>query len=277
MPLHTPPVYLADANANLTSTPSLTPGTTVTGGAANTKGVWAQLVAATAFDSAWIVVGISNVHTAATDTRTLVDIGIGANPNETAIISNLLAGQAPNFTYTAGNIARTYVIPFYIPRGTRISARLQSVVASKAARVNIAVIGGPSAPERAFRGCDTYGVTTASSSGVAITPGNTGAQSSYVSVGSTTTRPYGAVFMGLQSSLTVITQIAYQFQIGVSSSPIPSAGAEFMWAGDAGEAIGGPWPPTPLFVDIPSGSQLQVRGKASGTAVAHETALYCLY
>lgn len=277
MPLYTPSVNLADTSTNLPSTPSLTPGATVTAGAANVKGSWAQCIAATPFDSAFIAIAVNNIHTAATATQTLLDIGTGANPNEVAIINNLLIGQTPGFTYASGQNSRTFLFPLFIPRGTRISARCQSLVASKSARVCVAVYSGGSLPFPAFSAVDTLGVTTASSAGTSVTAGNTGAAGSWTSVGSTTTRGYGGVMMSLQGTGTVITQLAYHYNIGISSAAIPSAGSAYLFATDAGEALSGPWPNLPVLADIPSGAQLQVRGTCSGTAEAQQAALYCLY
>ena len=103
-------------------------GTTVTGsGSTNTKGSYAQLTAATQHDWAGFFYIFSQLPTTTgTGNEVLFDIAIGSGGNEVVIVPNgtsYISGTNPIF-----DISPILWIP--IPAGTRISARLQSTVAS---------------------------------------------------------------------------------------------------------------------------------------------------
>lgn len=278
--LFLPHVDMADQSSIglATGTPSTSYGTQGTGGTvAHTKAAtWTQLHAGVPYDVYRVLIAISDTFVAATDTRTLVDIGVGASGSEQVLIPNMLAGHCNTISNMEGAMGRFVDLPLYIPRGTRISMRAQSVTVSKTYRVFMALWGGPSLPPwPVFRGCDAYGPDTATSGGVAHTPGNTGVQSAWASVGSVTTRPYSAFFpmVAGAAAVTIYNVIAYQLQWGWSSTAL----MEGWCRSGTSEQFTGPFPTGPIYTDIPAGTQLQVRGKASGTAQSLNTAIYCLY
>lgn len=151
-------------------------GTSITcGGSAHTKGAFSagQLIASTAFDACGITVILGNVGTAATtNTRMLVDIGIGGSGSEVVLIPNLLAGQAG-----AGNSASIgpgiYYFPICIPAGSRLSARAQSVTASDTVNVQVHLHHHSQGAGRWFgQRVTAYGADEAASSGTSHTHGN---------------------------------------------------------------------------------------------------------
>ncbi len=281
--LWTPPYYHRGVGNNglvqqhnLEATPSTTPGTTITCGATpHVKTAWSSLLDPVGFDVSYIVVMLYNCNTAATETGCFVDIGVGptGGGSEQVIIPNLLAGhsaaQAGTFSYT-----RAFSAPFYIPKGTRISARAQARVVSETVDIVLWVYGGMSGQTWLPTRADDYGPDTATTRAALITAGNTGAESAWTSVGGTTTRDYhGYVFMGQGGTNTTITALAYHWETGFSST----AHAEFYTQCTTGEVIGGPIPHVPILMPIPSGTQMQVRGECSGTAVEMSAAYYGLY
>jgi hypothetical protein len=107
-------------------------GVTVTANAAaHTKGGWSQLIASTSANASLLIVVVSGVTTINTDTSTLIDLATGASGFETPFAENICIG---------GNQNNSIAIPLQIPSGTRISARIQSVVTGgKTATVSAAV------------------------------------------------------------------------------------------------------------------------------------------
>jgi hypothetical protein len=260
---------------NLEATPSTTPGTTVTAaGTAHVKGSWTSLLDPVGFDVCHIWVMLGGTFVAATETGVMVDIGIGPSGggSEQVIIPNLLGGHTP----TWGNlgIGRVFSSPFYIPKGTRISARAQARTASDTVEVMLFVYGGMSGQQWLPTRADDIGCDTATTRGTLITAGSTGAESAWTNVGAATGRDYhGYYFMGAGGSNTTITALAYHWETGFSST----AHAEFYTQCTTSEVVNGPWPNVPVFMPIPSGTQMQVRGECSGTAVEMSAAYSGLY
>lgn len=260
--------------SNLPATPSTGAfGSRATASAStNTKGSWTQVNASLPFDSYGFWIGIAGTATAATLTDVLLDIGIGAGGSEVVIVPDLLAG----WIGTPTQDIRTLWIPIFIPKGARVAVRCQGQIASDTVDVMFFFRGGrPDQRGELFSGCHAYGVTSSgASTGTAHTPGNSGAESSWDSLGSTLSRDYGAALLLVQgAAATTETAIAYHFELGISSVTL----AEWYWMGNTGEYLVGPVPPEPASLSLPSGGQLQVRAEGSGTSIAHDVAAYCFY
>ena len=257
---------------NLTATPSTTAdGSVVTAsGTIHTKGSYTQLIAATTYDWHGFYLFTGGVATSAAATDMLLDIAIGAAASEQVILPNLLVGYSA--TTAAGGMC--WYFPLFIPRGIRIAARCQALIASDTTRVTIwGVAGNSGLPSPLFTNCDAYGITLATSRGTSHTPGNTGAESTDANIGATTTRPYGAVMLGVGQQATSITAIAYHWELTIGGT----TRAEWRTVNTTAEIIYGPYPGMPIGVSIPTGTQLQVQAEASGTAQAHNVAFYCFY
>lgn len=263
---------------NLEATPSTTPGTTITAaGSAHTKGNWSSLLDPVGFDVSWLCVYLHNTFVAATETGVMVDIGVGPSGggSEQVVIPNLLAGHAASQGQAVGAPGtRCYSTPFYIPKGTRISARCQARTASDTCDVVLWVFGGMSGQMWLPTRADDIGTDTSTTRGALVTAGNSGAESAWTSVGSTTARDYHGYMLGMQGgSNTTITALAYHWETGFSST----AHAEFYSGCTTSEIVSGPYPDLPVFMPIPSGTQMQIRGECSGTAVEMSFAYYGLY
>jgi len=270
------PIDYTVAQNNFASTPSTSaPGTTVTtGGTPHTKTAWTQVFSATNFEVTELDVLIVNTATSGAQSDALLDIGIGAAASEVVIVPNLLAGWRQ--TLIAGVPSPGLRIPVSIPAGTRVAIRAQSLITSQAVNVVIVARGGASQPATGiYTGVDAIGVVTASSQGTSHTAGNSGSFSAWTSFGSATTRDYRAVLMVVQGSMSTTTMngLAYEFQWGVSSTTFGAA----IFSTNTAETVWGPFPNQPVRQFVPSGSQLQVRGKCSGTAQALDLALYGFY
>ena len=112
-------------------------GATVTAGALNTKGSWAELAAATALAGDLLIVQPGACSAAA---DYLVDIGIGAAGSEQTIVSNLfIRGDSSNDCVST---AMTLPLPIAIPAGTRLAVRAQSDITNATDRLFDAVLYG---------------------------------------------------------------------------------------------------------------------------------------
>lgn len=263
---------------NASATPSTnSPGATVSNpaGGANTKNTtWTQLIASTAFDAQLIVVELAGSAANATDTSTLIDIGIGAAAAETVIIPDLLAGFIP--TPDVGS-CRSYIFPLYIPSGSRLSARSASVRTTGSTRVFVKLYGGPRNPEAWWCGSQVtaYGINTADSGAVSVTAGNSGAETaSPVSIG-TTSADHKCLVVGVQPNSATVTAKAYHFDVGIDTASTTWLRQDDLYLNTSTTETS--WPGVtwwPIFAPIPNGTVLVVGGECSGTADAMDFALY---
>jgi hypothetical protein len=236
---------------------------------AHTKNpTFTQLIAATAFDATLVTVIVSSNNVAAGDSSTLLDIAIGAAASETVIIPNMCAGWVPAENEAPG--PRHYIFPLYIPAGSRLSARTQSIRTTGGMFVTVQLYGGPSRPDTWWCGqtVTTYGANLANSAGTLFTPGATGVEGTGVSLG-TTSAPHKALVLGVQGHSTDVAWAArgYHFDVGADSSSTDWFEADRFYANTTtGEMMGGGHIWWPIYRPIPSGTELMVRGECSGTA-----------
>jgi hypothetical protein len=175
---------------------------------AHTKGAWTQLFSSTTADASvfWFIA--QNVNTNATNTATLLDIGTGDSGSETTIIENVAIGSA-----TANGVVAA--IPFKIPSGTRIAARIQSVVTGgKTANIVPHILDGgdyATAPTSV----DTIGADTATSQGASFS----GASGTWAEGIASTSRAYRAVALILSAhSDDLVSSVNGVFEIGVGAA-----------------------------------------------------------
>jgi hypothetical protein len=226
------------------------------------------------FDTQLIQLMFSEVAQAATDTDMLLDLAIAdtGGGNEQIIFPDMMVGWRQSVTSRMG--AQPFNIPMRIPAGKALRARCQSIIASDTVDVNVWLMGGGGgAAWPVFTGCDAYGISSSgASTGTAHTPGASGSESTAADIGSTTSKQYKGIMIGLHSANTTTTARGYHWECQIDSTTI----AEWYELANTTEEIF-TFPTFPYMVRIPSGKQLQVRAESSGTAVAHDVAFYCLY
>jgi predicted secreted protein len=267
--------------SHVTASPpaSTTYGTTVNNpaGAAHTKDTtWTQLIAASAFDAQLVVVNITSSSASNTNTSTLIDIGIGAAAAETVIIPDLLGGYCAAVGSVPG--PRSYIFPLYIPAGSRISARAQSIRTTGSASVLVQLWGGPRNPDAWWCGqqVTAYGINAADSGAVAVTAGNSGAETaSPVSIG-TTSAIHKALVLGVSGNTNSYTALGYYWDVGIDTAStswlIRDAYYYQSQSTEATGPAGQVW--WPIFQNIPSGTVLVAGGECSGVAESHDIAIY---
>lgn len=255
-------------DCNISDTPaSGSWGTVITADStAHTKGSYAEIIASTTYDWYGFWMTIPETYVSGSDTSQLMDIAIGAAASESIIISNFVSGYSPNAGF------QPYFFPLYIPRGSRISARIQAVIASDVARVVLWGNNGNSGlPGPLFTGCDTYGDDTATSSGTSVTPGISSSWGSDTNIGSTTTKNYDAILVVPTYRDVSLGSRGYVWDLRIGSVTL----AQWHTMNDSSERSFGPYPPTPIRIGVPSGTQLQVR--AMTNSVSYDTSTCIIY
>lgn len=262
---------------NTGSVGTLTPGTSVTtGAAATTKGTPAELFASTAFETYWMTILASNYGLAATAAQGCMDILVGAATEE-ILIPNLLMGHCGSVSAT-GKGPKRWDFPIYIPAGTRIAVQAAGARVSTAFRVCMYLFGGDGAP--AFRvgtKVTTYGMGTLPN-GTAITPGASGVEGAFTQITAATTEDHFAVLPSFQpTGDTTLTNSLITVDIGIGAATEEVIGDSYWYGIDGGEFMDGSYPSWPAFVDIPSGSRLTMRASNSGVNdAAYNGVLHCV-
>jgi len=229
---------------------------TTAGATAHTKGSWVQLTASLSSQASLIGVMVSGVYTAATDTSTLVDIGIGASGSETVIVPNLAVGGY-------GGAPPLIWVPVRIPSGSRIAARCQSIVAGKTS-VSVRIWAFTNAePSRVPTAVEAIGSNTSTSAGVAMS----GSSGTWVEITSATASDYQALTVVPSCSATAGNNGPWRLSLGVGA-----AGSEVELSSSFVEQTGNPLiQQTGSFtignmlsgISIPAGSRLAVKHNIS--------------
>lgn len=230
---------------------------------ANTKGAWTQLIASTAGQTTFAAVAVGSVGASATNTATLLDLAVGASGSEVAIASNVAIGSA-NSGGQIGTQGISVAFPVDIPSGSRVSARIQSVVTGgKTARLSIYLYDyGDNALVPAS--VDVLGTTTNNSEGTSL-----GASNAWQQVVASTSQAYtGVCLVPSAASTAMISASGVQLDVGVGAS-----GSEVVFGSITTGATGAElimnYIAQPVFFSraIPAGSRLAVRQSSANTWV----------
>lgn len=234
-------------------------GTTVTASStANTKGSWAQLVAATTYDASGLVVFINKL--ASSDF--LVDIGIGASGSERIIVPDLVAGYYTRYQ------AAVYYVPISIPAGVRIAARCQSISGGATLSVLVSLLSQGFLPSSSLGRVTAYGANTADSGGTSVDPGGVAhTKNAYSQINGATANPIRALAIGIGCQENgARTQGFWLVDIAVGAAgsekiilPDVHLSAELTIDSITPSALG------VFFIDIPAGVRLAARAQSSIT------------
>jgi hypothetical protein len=213
---------------------------------AHTFGAWVQIVASTDDESCAIMYGVTGVAASATNTASVVDIGVGPAGSEVSLM------QIPVGAHTQ----YAAIIPIKIPKGSRVSARLQSIVTGgKTCQFYFAVcpvVGDfVSAPT-----VDVYGTNLATSTGVTIN-----AQNSWVEVSSATTQAYRGMCAVFSSTLTVAQNSNLIFRLGSGASGSETVLAYGRVRTTTSEQISSDFGQYPFYYcgNIPAGTRIAIQ------------------
>lgn len=261
MTLFTPHPGRVRTQHNLGTAASDTFGVSVTtSGTATVKGTPVELIAATSFDAYWVTVWARNMFLSGTDSQCALDILTGA-ATEDIWIPNLLAGACGGAA-NAGTWGKTWNFPLYLPAGTRVAAQAAGNRLTQAFQVGVILSGGHGMPHhRVGRKVTTYGMGTVPS-GTAITYGDT-TVGAYAQMTASTSEDHFAFLPSIQlGSDTNVNGHAYFTQLGVGAATEDMVGT-WIYTTESNEQCNGPINPTPIFLDVPSGTRLSLRGAAA--------------
>lgn len=228
------------------------------------KASWQNVLGALSADAYGVWVQVAKTCLSGTDTSAVLDIGVdpaGAS-SYSAVLGNILCGYADDSNANNGNGGmQEILVPIKIAAGSTVAisgqtARGTAQAASVRVQVAMGISGAQVLPGTTV--CRTIGVS--GTTGTTVTPGN-GAWGSWTNIGSTLAANAQAIGIMVQPNGTVVNRDAYRIQIGLSSAAI---GEEKIFKTSSTETCHGIWPPTPIYYDVASGSQLQVRARSIG-------------
>jgi hypothetical protein len=214
---------------------------------AHTKGNWQQIFASTSANASFLYFSISGVAASGANTATLLDIATGAGGSETIIAGDIAIGSAAGVTVA---------FPYKLPSGTRLTARIQSVVTGgKTANIRTVLVDAgdyATAPTSV----DVIGGNTANSQGISFS----GASGTWVEGVASTSRAYRAVSVvlsGHDAALGAVTNGQFTIGVGAASSEISFGDLRFNF--NTVEQASSIAPFNTLFGrNIPAGSRLAV-------------------
>lgn len=241
----------------------------VSSGTNHVKGAWVELIAATSFETSWILLQPS-LFEAVAPADWLIDIGIGPAGSEQVILANVpfcTRGNEPG----AGT-----PIPLSIPAGTRIAARAQvsngGGVAGRTARLLLQLFGSGFAEAPGAQLAVTYGANTADSGGVGVDPGAVAhTKGAWSEIVASTSFNHSCFILGIgnqANSARVAADWLVDIAVGASGSEQIILADLAAWS-DGSRAI---HPQRMLLpMKVPAGSRLAARGQCSTTDAIDRT------
>lgn len=246
-----------------TSAPTGTPGVSVTPGASNAEGSATVLATSSNIteDCYGVWLYISGGNTSAQVKNHLLDIGVdpAGGTSYEWLVQNLGVGSSAS--PSAGG--RELFVPLFIPAGSQVAVRIQGNNATAGTvRVWAIFYGRPTRPEMVWAGTYSENLgTIATSCGPAVTPGTSGAEGSWVNIG-TTTRRLHWLYAGLQMNDSSTTAQMILMDVAINAGGTRQVIIEHwpLFLPGTAEVIQDPGiSGRPILVDIPPGSNLDVR------------------
>jgi hypothetical protein len=230
--------------------------TTVTASAtSHTKGAWAQLIASTSDESSLLFLRVDNVGVAATETSMLLDVAVGASGSEVAIASDIAIGGASLGSLIAAGVILP--LPVRIASGSRISARVQSLISSDNCTIRFSILKF-SARQMLPTAVDVLGADTATSRGTAFS----GASGSWTQVTASTAQRYRAMWLVPSAIGTNMTDATTTLEIGFGAAGSEvSIGKQRVryTVNETAFHESTAAPAYPIACDIPAGSRVAVK------------------
>ena len=266
--------------------PAAAYGTTVTPGASNAKGSYAQLIAGASLtdDVYGIFINFNNGFVAAAPRTTLCDIGIDPAGGTTysVLIANLIASNAGTLCADReANGGYTYFFPLFIKAGSSVgcAAAVDNATAGSI-RIYAKFYCQPKRPDAVNVGTfvETIGAATANSQGTTVTPGQA-SEGAWTSLGTTAKRTWyhQLGFSTRDDDLAIAANLGYFADLSAGA-----AGGELLLlentqirvnntddsvGQDLNVSFGG---------EVVAGATIWGRAQCSGTPEASSMAAYCL-
>jgi hypothetical protein len=215
---------------------------------------------------------ISETSTSVTQTDVLVNLYIGTAGNEKLWIPNLIGGWSAA-SGLGSVVPKIYEFPLYLPQGTRISGKSQSINASDEVRVALDYSDGWNETGWTGTGVECLGAVPASSQGTTVVAG-TAAPGTWTDMG-TSTLPYGHVTMMLQGTMTN-TAMGANFLHGDIGSGSSAIASDFLFITNTAECMSQGWIGG-VYTLIPAGTLVQVRTETSGSITDYDCCVYGVF
>jgi len=255
--------------------------TTFTAGASNTDGAVTTLVTSLAHDVQYIKLWFGGCNANGGDGQVAADLLVdpAGGSSWTALINDLAVGFSVLPSSAGGGMGLSYEFGLWIPSGSNIGIRAKTAHTSDilSCRCVYYLYGEPSDPELApwyGTAVETLGISD--SRGTAVTPGGSGTMGSWTSIGSTTSQRYGQIQFGINGTDNAAAGAASHWQVGYGSNRVPGTPTihKTVSTNEAGGTTGG----GPMPVDIPAGTQMQLRASSSGASPeVHYGVIYGVY
>lgn len=235
------------------------------------EGVATEIIASTSFDTDWVCIRFHSTAFTGRITDKLVNIKVGGAGVEQTIIPNLFAGWA-----SVQRPFMQYEFPLRIPAGSRITGTCRGVDTAYEAHCFIELFGGGDGHHWVGTGVEAVGADTATSGGVAVTPGTT-SEGTLTSIG-TSTYDWGYV-LPMQSSNADISLSsginAYDIASGATTADLIPGLEDFFSTSNSSEY----YVQFPLgrYCHIPAGTTLYLRSQFSTTAEAKDHIIYGVF
>lgn len=231
--------------------------------AANTKGLWTEVLAQSAIKADYLSVHLRMVGT---NIGTLTDIGVGPAGAEQVVAANLIA-SAPG---TSGGFPGTplyEMMPVAIPAGSRIAARVQGSAVSSFMALTAFITDCGEVPRESRPRVETAGADTSDSGGTSVDPGaSTGVKGAWAQVVASTEMRWDALILGIGNQQNA-ARSSFSWAVDIGVGP---PGGEVVVVSDlnfisitTNDVL---TRPTfgPLPVRIPPTSRVAVRASCSG-------------
>lgn len=228
---------------------------TLTGSATpHVKGAWFEIVASTS-DLVDFMNLVITTNQSGVDTATLLDIGIGAAGSEVAICENIAVG---------GQNGYNIPLVVQVPSGSRLAARIQSVVVSKSATLSVVAYAGPN-PAGTSTSATVLGSSTTTSTGTQLS----GSNNVWVQIAASTSVAYQALAPVISiTSNTVPANLTSAYTMGIGAAGSEVSKMSLVGTRDAQERIFSPNVAIPFFKDtVSAGSRLAVTMNTNASSV----------
>lgn len=231
----------------------------------NSKGSWAQLIAATTRPSYGLFIASRGAFANGVNNATIFDVAIGGSGSESIIVENAVLGSR--------GLGVSIFVPIYLPAGVRLAARgQQGDSAAYAAGFQVIL---NSTPGPAWARATTYGANTATSAATNLatsTAADTKSVWTEITAATTSLISYLVVIITASAS-TNLTTIRGIVDIGVGA-----AGSERVIAADlsyrvlaTGDIAGSTSPG--MAIQLPVGTRLAARWAGDTTGQAPSVSL----
>lgn len=270
-----------DVNNFVSAFAAATIGTNFTAGGNNTFGSSVSVISsAITYDLQLLTIEIGGTSLGAqVDASTIADILY--DPAGGTSWSTLISGLLCGFAVTPGSLGGTtvrYSFPIRVPAGSTLGIKAKTAYTSDVTtgRVLMTGYGRPSQPSMWWCGSGVETLGISSSKGTSVTPGASGANGSWTTIGTSSFR-YRAFQIGVgPTHSAMVSARGYHTFVGVSSAQLPGSVPIHCNTSSTHHCRNGQV--APQYCDIPSGSTIQAMSTCSSTSPdALSIAVYGVY